>query len=115
VACSIALFSLIINTIAGISLLLVPFIYRIYRSQFDSFTADFIVASYFSSSINSNSNSYNNNTNTMDVQTMEVSLSLSGGGGDSLQAALIAIQVSLYLTAGVLYLVCFGYYYRKYD
>jgi len=108
VACSIALFSLIINTIAGISLLLVPFIYRIYRSQFDSFTADFIVASYYS-------NSYNTNTNTMDVQTMEVSLSLSGGGGDSLQAALIAIQVSLYLTAGVLYLVCFGYYYRKYD
>ena len=118
VACSIALFSLIINTIAGVSLLLVPFIYRIYYSQFNTYTADFSVASYYTNTLNSisiSSMNKNNDTMSVDMKTVDVSLSLPGGGGDSLQAALIAIQVSLYLAAGVLYLVCFGYYYRKYD
>lgn len=109
VACSIALFSLIINTIAGASLLLVPYIFRIYRSQFTAYEADFTIASYYTLNV------INGNYSSTDISTIEVPLSLSGGGGDSLQAALIAIQVSMYLCAGILYLICFCYYYIKYD
>jgi hypothetical protein len=104
---SVSLFMFVITLMAGNAPLLVPAVRAMFASKFDYVAVYFDAASEYPGYI---PHGFEDTQSVTYPNDNHFSVQLSGGGSRSLQWSLIVIFVSLYISSGILYILCFFKY-----